>query len=177
MKRMRLLLGFRPFLMAGQVSSRQLGNRGFVALAGAPGGLLRAPADRLAQAADMARMVRDAEFQTNHGGDPATGPDLAPKAIGFGPSVQQLGQARQLLGDQPAGGPRVGPMPERLGAPVAGPRHPLADGPLADPQGLGDLALSPALLLEVPGLQPSRLFPVVRCRVHAWQSTTGSPTL
>lgn len=64
----------------------------------APGGLLRAPPDGLAQAADMARVVPDAERQLNEGGDPAAGPDLPPEAIGFGPVVQQLGQTSQLVG-------------------------------------------------------------------------------
>jgi hypothetical protein len=62
-------------------------NRTFVALAGAPGGLLRAPAEHLAQAAHMARVVRDTECQLHDGGDTAAGPDLAPEAIGFGPTV------------------------------------------------------------------------------------------
>ncbi len=65
-------------------------------------------------------------------------------------------------------------MPKRLGTPLAGPRHPLTDGPLADPQRLGNLALGPALLLEVPGLEPPGFFPVVRYGFHAWQSTTES---
>jgi hypothetical protein len=55
--------------------------------------------------------------------------------------------------------------------------HPLTDRPFADAEGLGDLALGPALLLETPRLQPSRLFPVARYMVHAWESTTGPPSL
>jgi hypothetical protein len=59
-----------------------------------------------------------------------------------------------------------------LGASLTGTRHPLTDGPLADPHGFGDLALGPACLLEVPGLQTSCFFPSMACRVHAWQCIT-----
>jgi hypothetical protein len=61
-----------------------------------------------------------------------------------------------------------------LMGPLAGTFHPLTDGRLADAQCLGHLALRPALLLELPGLQPSAFFPVVRWRVHTWQGTTAS---
>ena len=52
-------------------------------------------------------------------------------------------------------------MAKRLRASVAGAFHPLADGAFADTEGLGDLALGPTLLLEVPGLEPSGFFPIV----------------
>jgi Transposase domain (DUF772) len=48
-----------------------------------------------------------------------------------------------------------------------GPFHPLADGALADNHGLGNLALRPALRLEVLGVQAARFFPGMKCRVHA----------
>ena len=91
--------------------------------------------------------------------------------------MQQLGQADKWVGRQPPRGPGWRQTPERLGADVASPCHPLTDGPLADPQSRGDLALRPAVLHEVPGLDPSGFFPVVRGRIHAWQSTTDSPIL
>jgi hypothetical protein len=46
----------------------------------------------------MNRMRGDAKLQVHHGGDPATGPDLPPEAIGFGTAVQPRGQARELVG-------------------------------------------------------------------------------
>src|SRR5919197_4836439 len=122
------------------------GNRRFVALAGAPSWLLRAPADHLAQAANMAWVVRDAECQVNDGGDTAAGPDLSPEAIGFGPALQQLWQTSQLLGRQAAGSGRVRTMPQGFWSLAAGARHPLAERSLADAQGGSDLALGPALL-------------------------------
>jgi hypothetical protein len=67
------------------------------------------------------------------------------------------------------------PAPERLGASCAGPWHPRTDGALADTQGLGDPALRPALLFEVPSLQAPSVFPIVRCRVHPEESTIAPP--
>jgi hypothetical protein len=42
-------------------------------------------------------------------------------------------------------------MAERLGAILAGPRHPLTHRGFAHAHGLGDLVLRPAVLLELPG--------------------------
>jgi hypothetical protein len=78
----------------------------------------------------------------------------------------------QLFGGEPARSAGRWTGSERLRSPLPGTRHPLTDGPLADAQGLGNLVLGPALLLEVPGLQASGFFPVVGCRVHASQSIT-----
>jgi hypothetical protein len=57
---------------------------------------------------------------------------------------------------------------------AAGAFHPLTDGSFADAEGLGDLALGPALLFEVPGLEPSGFSPVVGCRAHAWEYSTAT---
>jgi hypothetical protein len=86
-------------------------------------------------------MVGDTTLQANHRGDPAPGPDLPSKAISFCPTVQECGQAGQLFGGQPAGSTGWRSVPERLRAALAGACQPLADGPFADAQGLGDLAL------------------------------------
>jgi len=63
-------------------------------------------------------------------------------------------------------------MAKRFRASVAGACHPLTDGSFADAKGLGNLALGPALLFEMPGLEPSGFSPVVGCRVHAWEYST-----
>jgi hypothetical protein len=118
-------------------------------------------------------MGRDAECQADDGGDAGPGPQLATKAISCRPARPQPGQAGELVGRQPPRGPGRRPATERRGADVAGPCHPLTGGPLADPQGFGNLALRPAPLFEVPGLEAPSFFPVVRWMVHAWQSTTG----
>ena len=97
-------------------------------------------------------MIGDATFQANDHGDASAGPDRAPEAIGFGPTGQSLGQAGQLLGGQSAASTRRWPMAKGLGASFSGAPHPLADGPLGDAHRLGNFALGPAVLLELPGL-------------------------
>ncbi len=89
----------------------------------------------------MDRMVGEAKFQVDHRGDPSAGPDLPPEAIGFGATVQQVGQAGELCGREPARGPGRRAVAQGVGTLLAGTLHPLADGPLAHAQGLGDLAL------------------------------------
>jgi hypothetical protein len=120
-------------------------------------------------------MIGDAKLQLNHRADPSTGPDLPPEAIGFGAPVQQVEQMRQLFGGQATGSAGMGAMPQGFWSPVPGALHPLADGPFADAQGLGDLALGPAFLLEEPGVQTACFFPVVGYRVHARQYIPGRP--
>jgi hypothetical protein len=105
-------------------------------------------------------MVEDSKFQLNHGGDPAAGPDLPPKAIGFGTPVQEFGQTGELLGRETLRYPRWGPVAESIWAPLPGKLHPLADGGFADAEGLGNLPLESAFLLELPGLEASGFLPV-----------------
>jgi hypothetical protein len=107
-------------------------------------------------------MVGDAKGELNHGSNAAAGPELPPETIRFGTAFQQGRQLRELVGSQSPGGAGCGVVPEGLRSSLAGAPHPLADRPLADPQGRGDLALRPALLLEAPGLEPSSFFPVGR---------------
>jgi hypothetical protein len=117
-------------------------------------------------------MIGNATLQAHHGRDPATGPSVAPEAIGLGAAGPQRGQTRPLVGGQPPGRARGRPMAQGLRAAVAGAPHPLADRGFADAQGLGHLALRPALLPELPGLEPSGFCPVARCAVHAYKGTT-----
>jgi hypothetical protein len=107
-------------------------------------------------------MVGDAKCQPNHRRNTPTGPALPPKAIGLGPSVQEVGQAGQLLGREPAWGPRWRSVAEGLQPSCPGALHPLADGGFAAPQRFGDLALGPAFVLELPGLEPSGFLPAGR---------------
>jgi hypothetical protein len=119
-------------------------------------------------------MVGDAEFQADDGGDARTGPQLSTKAIGCGSTLQQLGQAGELCGREPARGPGRGMVAQGVGALLAGALHPLTDGAFTDAERFSDLALGPAPLLETPGLAPSGFFPVGRYWVHAWESTINS---
>ena len=109
----------------------------------------------------MDRMVGDAKLQANDCGDPATGPHPAAEAVGFGPMLQHFGQTGQLRRRQAPRGARGWAMPERLWPALAGTLYPLTDSGFADGHRLGDGALGPALLLELPSLEPSGFFPVV----------------
>ena len=110
----------------------------------------------------MARMIGDAKFRSNNGRNPATCPQLPSEAVGLGAVLQSGRQAGELLISQPAAGPRRGAMTETFRAAFPAALHPLADRAFADPQRLGNLALSPPLLFEAPGLQASSFLPVVR---------------
>ena len=110
----------------------------------------------------MAGVVGNSIFALNHGGDPPPGPQLAPKAIGCGPPVQEFGQAGELLGREPPRGSGRWTVAQGVGPLLAGAFQPLTDSAFADAERFGDLALGPALLLETPGLAPSGFFPVVR---------------
>jgi hypothetical protein len=144
-----------------------VGNGRFDALPSAPRRLLATLADRLAHAADPGEMVRDATREANHRGEAAPCPELAPEAIGVGALLQQRREVGVWLVGQPGRGTRRWPMAQRFHASVAGACHPLTDGAFADAEGLGDLALGPALLFQVPGLESSGFSPVRGCRVHA----------
>ena len=123
----------------------------------------------------MARGVGDAKFQSYHRGDPSTGPDLPSKAISFGAAVQECGQAVQLRGRQATWGTGWRSVAQRLRTALAGAFQPLADGPFADAQCLGDLALGPALLHKVPSLETSGFFPVCGWAVHAGSVSHNLP--
>ena len=149
-------------------------NRRVVALPSAPCGLLEAPAERLAHAAEMGEMGGDATCSAHHRGDAAACPTLAPEAIGFGAWLQPRREVGALLVGQPGRGTRGWPVAKRFRSSVAGACHPLTDGSFADAEGLGDLALGPALLFEVPGVEPSGFSPVAGCIVHAWKYSTDT---
>jgi hypothetical protein len=110
----------------------------------------------------MTGMVRDAKGELNHGSDPTAGPQLPPETIGFGTALQQGRQLSELLGSQSPRGAGWGAVAEGVGSPFTGTLHPLTDGPFADTQRRGDLALRPALLFELPGLVTSGFLPVMR---------------
>ena len=65
-------------------------------------------------------------------------------------------------------------MAERFRSSVGGAFHPLTDGSFADAKGLGNLALGPALVFELLGLEPSGFSPVAGCIVHAWDLSTDT---
>ncbi len=110
----------------------------------------------------MGRMGGDAEFRAHHDRHAPARPDLPAQALRFGATAQQRGQVCELRFGEPPRGPRRWAVPESVRAPNASALHPLADRPRADAQGVGDLALGPTSLFELPGLQPSGCFPMMR---------------
>jgi hypothetical protein len=122
-------------------------------------------------------MIGDATLQANDGRHPATGPEFSPEAIGLGAALQQFGPLSKLAGGQSPWGTGWGVVPEGLRASLPNAPHPLTDGPFADAERLRNLALGPPFLREAPGLQPSRVFPVGGCMIHASQPSTDLPKL
>jgi hypothetical protein len=137
-------------------------DRRFMALAGAPDRFLGAPADRLAEAADRGRMVGDTELEANHHGDPSPGPHVSPQPVAGRAALEECGSPGALLPREAACRSGRRAMLEGRQPSVAGPGHPLTDGPFADAQRFGKPALRPALRREVPGVEPSGFFPVGR---------------
>jgi hypothetical protein len=111
-------------------------------------------------------------LELHHRGDPPPGPQLSPQALRCGPPLQEFGPAGERLGREPARGSGRRTVAQSLEALRVGALHPLTDGACADAERFGDLALGPASWREPPGVEPSGFFPVGRCRVHAWESTT-----
>ena len=93
------------------------------------------------------------------------GPHLASKAKGFRSSGQQQRQLGELLGGQSRWRTRRWPMPQTSDAALPTAAHPLTDCALRHAQRGGDVTLSPTLLFQFPGAQPSPL-PPVRVRTH-----------
>ena len=88
------------------------------------------------------------------------------KPYASGPCQRNSGIRRFCAGESLGGRPGTGPGPQGLRAAVAGAGEPTADGHLGDAQGLGDVALRPALLLQVQRPQPPPLAPVTRDEVR-----------
>lgn len=122
---------------------------------------LRSPTEALQQSRDLALAVRDVELLTDHPGDPATGPDVAPEAVSLGAMPEEIRDQTDLLGGQPGGD---APMVEMRGegfTPTPPSRsQPSADATLACPESGGDVVLSPSLLMEFPRPQSPPFRPV-----------------
>jgi hypothetical protein len=62
----------------------------------------------LEEAGDMGLVIPDPEFAFDDRGDAGTGPDLAPKAVGFRPVREEFGDQRPLWSVKRAAVPRWG---------------------------------------------------------------------
>ena len=100
----------------------------------------------------MPGMITDAQFAFDQRGDTLAGPEITAKAVRLGALPQPGENVALLLGREPR-------LPARSFAPaqcfgtaaVAGAAHPLTHRARGHPESSGDLALSPALLMQFPG--------------------------
>jgi hypothetical protein len=125
----------------------------------------------------VVEMVLNAELTTNQLGHAASGPDVASKAKGLSPTRQQHGQVPQLLWRQPRGWTWRRSVAQGGHTSRATAADPLADGAFGHSECCRNVALFPAMLLEVPRAQASPLTPIPRARsrllLHtAWPCTT-----
>src|SRR5512135_3741871 len=157
-----------PVLAAGPLLQRRprLGppssDRLLVPLDRASDGDLRGPSQALEQARHLTRAVRDAELLADDPGDPLTGPDVPPEAVGLGPMPEEVGDQAKLLGGELGGRARGGVRAERVRTAAAGGGQPPADGPLGGVERERDLALLPALSRQIQRPHPPPLPPVMR---------------
>jgi hypothetical protein len=105
-------------------------------------------------------MVRDAEFLLDDLGNAGAGPHLAAKPVGLRPMPKELRDETLLSRREFGRVARRGPGQQGLRPAVAGAAEPTADGDLGGAQGLGDVALTPALLLELVAVHQCRVFGV-----------------
>ena len=86
---------------------------------------------------------------------------------------QEGWQLSTLVRRQARRGHRRGARLQGLHATLAGALEPLTDGTLGDAERRGNLALLPALLVELPRPEAPAFAPILgmRCRLHVW---TGS---
>ena len=122
----------------------------------------------------MIRMIADTELLFDQAGHAPRRPNLAAKAVGFGPFEQQGGQERLLLAVQQGGGAGGGMVTQGLDTGSGGPLQPLANRPLGDGQGLGNLLLRPAVLVQLPGAPPPPFVPTHRWRVLSCTHKEGT---
>jgi hypothetical protein len=112
-------LGLRPLFARQPGLLPPAGDGRFVPVAGPAGRLVWTPGDGLAQAADLARMRRDATCQLQDGGETGTGPDLAAQARGFGAARPSCRSVGPLFGRETPRRSRRCSGPERRLAPRA----------------------------------------------------------
>src|SRR5581483_6049039 len=137
-----------------------------VPLEGPPDRHLRRPAQLLEEFADVALVVAGAELLLEHLCDAGAGPDLTAEAIGLGPVPEELGDQGLLRSGELGRCPWAGASAQGLGPAFAGAGEPTADAHLGNAQGLGGVALGPAVLREGQGSKPPPFKAVSRKEVR-----------
>ena len=113
------------------------------------------------QTADMRGSIGHLKGAPDHFTDPLARPDLAPKAIRLGSTVEQGGQLRTLFGGELRRAARGGMCAQPFLDPIrASPCQPLADRSRRDSQGGRDVLLFPARLFQLPSASPPPFAPV-----------------
>ena len=107
----------------------------------------------------MCWMVADSKLLLDQLGYAAPGPDVAKKAVRFGPLPQQFNQMRELVGTQRGRATGWGMIRQRRWVIAASARQPLTNSPLRHPQRRSDADLGPALLVEFPGALAAKFAP------------------
>src|SRR5215217_8003933 len=110
----------------------------------------------------MGRVVRDTELAAKNFANPFPRPALAAEAPGLGAPAEQGGHLGLLVRREPGHSPRPRPVVEGGFALLASAGEPLADRPVGDPQGNGNLADRPALLVERPSPKAAAFPPTGR---------------
>ena len=142
-----------------------------IALGGFLDGLLLTILDAAKQAATMGWMIADPKHLFDQLSHPRRGPDLSPKAEGFGSFGQQCRQLRPLLGTQLGCGTRRWLMAQGFHSLRLGLFEPLAHRALCHAQCGSDIFLFPSLFMQFPGAYPSSFAPIFgRCRFLAHTS-------
>src|SRR5436305_1757300 len=109
----------------------------------------------------MVLVVVDTKLRLDDSGDAGASPDLTVEAVGLRAVPKELRDQLLLGGRELGRAARRGPCQECLGAGVTGGGEPTTDGLLGDAQGIADVALTPALLLQEQRPQPPPLAPVI----------------
>lgn len=126
----------------------------------------------------MSLVVTDAEGLLDHPGYSRSRPYLSVKPVVLCSLGEQTGDPGKLCFGQPRGRTGRRMMAKGLDpAAFPGSPHPLAHRSLAHTQGLADIVLLPALLLQFPGTEATTFLPVFRfdrrCDAHA--PSLGTP--
>jgi hypothetical protein len=118
----------------------------------------------------MGGMIANRELVLNQLGDAWARPHIPTEAEGLGAFKQQSHKLGTLFGIQPRLGTRGGMRTQGRGTLQGGALEPLANRTLSNTEGLRDMLLSPALLVQFPSSQTPTFTPVggrgVLCCIH-----------
>ena len=121
----------------------------------------------------MVRVVGDAEHACDDFGDAGAGPDIADEAEGRGSTSQEQRKASKLVRSEAGRSARREPRAHGLDATSASAFEPLADSALGNAKGLGNFALLPPVLMELPGTKATPFAPIlwIRSGLHNQYAT------